>query len=417
MDSSLSREDAGQSTTDGFQALAMLNLVMLSPSFMCREVCGISDYTGKLCHNLSRNGYRITIVSDRESSKAEIGRREKQDITPIPYFSRHNLRELRSISKVWAKQKPSLFHIQYQNLLYSENIAIFLLPAILSLTQPKLPIAITLHDLIMPRIFPKAGPLRYWLLRIFLKYADVIFVSNHASQAEVLQYGIALSSIRVVPNGPTIEKIALENTTLDDIARRYGIRREKYIFTYFGTVMRDKCFDLLLRAVCLLPRAVKDQCQFLIVGGVPDYQKADRDNYGVELARLAKELGIGEQIQITGFVPEKEVSGLFQLTDALVQPKEGRVGPLHTTTASAIVHNVPIIAVGDSSKLDPMIPSEMVIWANSHEASLSEKLERVVTDSHWNAKAKTAMGTVAARFSWAAIAKQHHEAYSTLLEE
>ena len=55
--------------------------------------------------------------------------------------------------------KPDVLHIQYQTGAYHMHPALNLLPARLRLDAQRLRVVVTAHDLLMPYLFPKAGPL------------------------------------------------------------------------------------------------------------------------------------------------------------------------------------------------------------------------------------------------------------------
>jgi glycosyltransferase involved in cell wall biosynthesis len=97
---------------------------------------------------------------------------------------------------------------------------------------------------------------------------------------------------------------------VDRVAWRsaYGIDPDKTIFFFVGRVDREKCLDVIIRAVQLLGRG---DIQFVIAG-----TGAAKDS----LIELVKKLGLQEKVRFTGFIPNSDLPSVLNSIDIFTMP-------------------------------------------------------------------------------------------------
>ena len=88
----------------------------------------------------------------------------------------------------------------------------------------------------------------------------------------------------------------------------YGIDPKKTIFFFVGRVDREKCLDVIIRAVYLLDR---NDIHFVIAGN-----GAAKDN----LLELVKSLGLQEKVRFTGFIPNSDLPSVLNSIDIFTMP-------------------------------------------------------------------------------------------------
>jgi glycosyltransferase involved in cell wall biosynthesis len=88
----------------------------------------------------------------------------------------------------------------------------------------------------------------------------------------------------------------------------YGIDPNKTIFFFVGRVDRDKCLDVIIRAVQLLNR---EDIHFVIAG-----TGAAKDS----LMELMKNLGLQEKVRFTGFIPNSDLPSVLNSIDVFTMP-------------------------------------------------------------------------------------------------
>ncbi len=103
----------------------------------------------------------------------------------------------------------------------------------------------------------------------------------------------------------------------------YGMAPDRKIFFFVGRVDKEKKLDVLIRAVSLIKR---DDIQFVIGGkgaALP------------ELEALAGQLGLGQKVHFTGFIPNDDLPGILNSIDVFVMPSEAELLSISTLEAMA----------------------------------------------------------------------------------
>lgn len=114
------------------------------------------------------------------------------------------------------------------------------------------------------------------------------------------------------------------------ICRNYGLRQDKTRLLFVGRVDHEKCLDLVIRALALLARA---DLQFVIAG---------QGSHQTALRGLVDELGLGDRVVFTGFIPEADLPRLFNSVDAFIMPSAVELQSI--ATLEAMASGLPILA-------------------------------------------------------------------------
>ncbi|MGA9398413.1 MAG: glycosyltransferase [Anaerolineaceae bacterium] len=104
---------------------------------------------------------------------------------------------------------------------------------------------------------------------------------------------------------------------------RYGIDLNQTAFFFVGRVDREKCLDVIIRAVGLLKR---DDIQFLIAGN--GAAKAG-------LEALVKKLGLGHKVHFTGFIPNSDLPSVLNSIDIFCMPGDAELLSIASLQAMA----------------------------------------------------------------------------------
>lgn len=114
------------------------------------------------------------------------------------------------------------------------------------------------------------------------------------SRIFVVKSGADLSRVRAVPPRPELK------------------RGKKYLVGYVGVIGKQEGIDLLLESVAFLRNALKrDDVQFIVVGGGTEVPS---------LQALAVQRGIGDCVEFTGRVPDRELWEALSTADLCVNP-------------------------------------------------------------------------------------------------
>lgn len=119
-----------------------------------------------------------------------------------------------------------------------------------------------------------------------LSEADkIITVSGEVGKLLLKRIPDSSSKIAVIPNG-------YDNT---DFENAEPVHNEMFTITYTGTISMTYRIEQFAEAVCLLPGKVKEGIKIRFIGNVPD-----------EIVNLFYLKGIGEMVEVMGYLPHKQ---------------------------------------------------------------------------------------------------------------
>jgi glycosyltransferase involved in cell wall biosynthesis len=191
----------------------------------------------------------------------------------------------------------------------------------------RLPVVLTLHD-----SHPYQGAAS-WLMRqgyvsLLLSFDAIIVHTQHAERRATAM-GIDPAVIYRIPHGLLGDGAHL----ITPLARRP--RRDRLVFLQFGKIKPYKGIDLLLEALTLVPRGLRDRLEVRIVG------KPYMDTAGIARYVHANDLAGCVTLRFE-FVNEAEEERLFADADAILLPY--RDIDASGVAMSAIARGVPILA-------------------------------------------------------------------------
>jgi glycosyltransferase involved in cell wall biosynthesis len=270
---------------------------------------------------------------------------------------------------------------------------------------PPARLVVTVHDLIYHH-FPASVPAPYRLfMRAVLprvaRRADRVITPSEATARDAVEHlGVPPERVRVVPEGPGNDfRPEPDADAVAAVLRRYGVR-----LPYVVSVSRaypHKNMAGLLRAFARLGPGRRG-LRLALVG--------ERPRGGGELDRLAAELGLGDAVCFTGFVPNDDLQALYTAAAAFAFPslREGFGLPV----LEAMACGAPVVASEDAAVRESVGGAGVVADARDPEA-FAAALARVLDDRPLQADLR-ARGLARAReFSWdkcaAATLAVYHE--------
>jgi glycosyltransferase involved in cell wall biosynthesis len=195
----------------------------------------------------------------------------------------------------------------------------------------------TLHNLPPERLEPPA----YWLLsRATRSAGQILTVSQAARQAWLRHFPHSEPKCVVVPGG--VDVIAIQSCEADshNARQRWNLPKGAPVALCVARLMEDKGVDVLLRALIHAPDWFA-----LIVGDGPQREA---------LLRLASELGIGERVRFTGYLPTLDEA--WCACDIAVVPSR-REG-LGLFALEAMAAEKPVIASSTGGLAEVVLPGE-----------------------------------------------------------
>ncbi len=237
---------------------------------------------------------------------------------------------------------------------------------------------VTVHDLTPIKFrehFPSGvkGNLRWQYNRFLLKKSDGIIVDSNASKKDVVKI-IGFNEDRVksvyLGSDPIYKKIRLSDGVRDEVKKRYSIGDNFMI--YVGDVTWNKNLPRIVSAV------KKVGIEFLLIGKSIADDNFDASNPWskdrVELRRMIKG---DEKIKVLGFVPDEDLSKIYNMAQGLLMPSlyEGFGLPV----LEAMSCGCPVITSREGSL--PEVGGDAVLYADALSVeSIEEKIKELMTN-------------------------------------
>ena len=219
----------------------------------------------------------------------------------------------------------------------------------------------TVHDLAPtrhPELLPHARSRWYWgrMVPRAARRAHAVLVPSAATKADVVALaGVPETRVHVAPWGVPLELTG--GATADEVRATYGLPGG-YVL-YVGTIDRRKDYRTLLGALAEL----SPQIALVIAGPVI----AGRTDFPETVARL----GLGRRVRVLGYVPDRDLPGLYRGAAAFVYPSfyEGFGFPVleamacGTPVVSYRTTSLPEVAGDAAILLDPPVSPETLASA------------------------------------------------------
>ena len=247
-----------------------------------------------------------------------------------------------------------------------------------------------------------------WQRRAFQDADQVLCVSDGWTREMQSVYGIDAIT---VPNGVDVERFSCRQDQHDmQLRQRFGIDDGPLVLAVGGIEARKNTLALL-EAFATLHSGLP-QAQLVIAGGA---SLLDHDAYSRRLLQRASELGLSigphESVVVTGPLEDAVMPALFRRAHVLsmVSLCEG----FGLVVLEALASGTPVVA----SAIAPFteyLDDATCHWADPlNVASIAAALERALT--HSSIDFEHAVPALLARFSWAASARRHVDAYRRFL--
>jgi glycosyltransferase involved in cell wall biosynthesis len=216
--------------------------------------------------------------------------------------------------------------------------------------------------------------------------ADLVIAVSEENRVDVVeQYGVPEDRMRVIPNGIRPERF-------------HESRPDGPTILFVGRLHQRKGVDHLLRAMPeVLERAPETKLRIAGTG--------ERE---AQLKALKKELGLGEEVEFLGFVPDEDLPDLYASATVFTMPSlyEG----FGIVMIEAMASSVPVVAFATGGA--PEVIEDGVNGYLADPETLADHLADVLEDPAGAA----AMGQrgrqlVEERYSWEAVARQTAAVY------
>lgn len=385
---------------------------------------GVGDFTREVGLALSRLGATVSVISSTEASQrtgtpspAEDGvvvERKGLRLNLLPMIERWDFSCWSPIGEFLQQWQPEILNIQYQTAAYQMHPAVNLLPWRLRWSAHRPKLVVTFHDLKVPYLFPKAGPLRRWVTKVLIKGSEATIVTNVQDRMEAETYDVR--NLCLFPIGSNIKPQAPAGYDRDEWRQRWGLDREDILLCYFGFLNESKGGETLLRALAQLVGS-GHRLKLLMIGGRVGSSDPTNIAYLRQMEALIEELNLKAHVLWTGYVDDQEVSASFWASDVCVLPYRDGVSFRRGTLMAALAHRMPIISTYPRVHVGEIIEDEnMALVPADDVEALAGKIDHLASSPQLRAKLAEGAGKLSGLFSWEAIAEDTLALYEMLLQ-
>jgi len=382
---------------------------------------GVGAFTQELAKAFYALGHEVHILTERRARPQTDDRdwRKLREPVPLPFatlypFVRQWTWPSTTIAADWAvRYDLDVVNIQYQAAAYHMHSAAanFLPWRLKGIRQT----VVTFHDLRVPYLFPKAGPLRSWVIRFMARHAHGIIVTNpedyHSIRSPFTIHHLPFT-ISQIPIGSNITVHLPDAAAIHTFRTQLGVPDGGCLLGYFGFLNESKGADTLLRALANLD----NRTHLVFIGG--ETGTSDTHNNAAFLTHLRahiQQLGLTKRVHWTGFVDDESVSAHLHAADMMVMPYRDGVSLRRGTLMAVLAHGRPLITTHPAHPAPEFRHGENV-WLVPPDDGVA--LTEAVRELAAAPQLRTTLGhnaqTLADSFTWDKIAAQTISFFTSL---
>ncbi len=355
---------------------------------------GVADFTRTLGRAFVGAGHEVFVLTGRDGvGRGDRGIHVSADVT------NWNRACLRAVQRWAAERELAVVNLQYQTAAYQMAGMIHLLPRL----KGSIPLVVTFHDLRVPYLFPKAGPLRERAVLALARGADAAIVTNPEDERQLALAG-GVTRLRRIPIGSNIGGQLPDHFDRTGWRDRVGIGPGDILIGYFGFLNRSKGVETLLHALARL-REQGQPCWLVMIGGRTGDSDPTNAAYALEIEALVDRLGLADRVMWTGYLEPGEVSAYLVSCDMLALPYEDGASFRRGSLMAALEHGCPVVTTQPAVAMPELRDGENICLVPPGDAaSLAVAVTRLAGDH----RLRAALGAGARRlyqgFAWENIA-------------
>ncbi len=368
---------------------------------------GVGDYTRALAQALARQGASVVVLTTAGAAATD------DAAEPVPVERRvrgWGWRAWADLGRALRDLQPQVVNVQYQSAAYGLHPAINLWPR---WAAGRVPVVVTFHDLRVPYLFPKAGPLRSRAVVEMARGAARAIVTNvedHAALAPLLARPPALISI-----GSNIHPTPPEGYDRSRMRARMGAGQGETVLAYFGFLNESKGGEELIRALAAL-RGRGLPVWLWLIGGQVGASDPTNQAYLGRVRRLIAELAVEPFVRWTGFMTPAEVSAHLLAADLCVLPYRDGVSFRRGSLMAALVHGLPVVSTHPHLAPPELEEGEnMALVPPGDALALAEQIAALIADPAARQRLGAGADRLGRAFDWDAIACRTLELYDALV--
>jgi glycosyltransferase involved in cell wall biosynthesis len=370
---------------------------------------GVGDYTREIGLALHDLGCEVHVLTSTQAGPVT-------GLTVHPLLEGWGWNSWGVVLERVRQDRPDVVHVQYQAAAYAMHPAINLLPRRLVWLGPDRPRSVvTFHDLKVPYLFPKAGPVRRWVVNELARSSDAAITTNREDFEDMSARLTAPPAL--IPIGSNIQPRLPNDYERDAWRARWGATPDDLLLCFFGFVNDRKGVDTLLEAVHYLvvdPHHPVNPL-LLFIGGQTGASDATNVAYLAYVEELIAELDLEDRVRWTGYVPAEEVTAGFRAADLCVLPYRDGVSFLHGTFHAALAHGMPILTTMPRVHLPELVDGENVFFVTPADPdALARAIAEIAAVPALRRTVAQGARVLSEQFHWDRIASDTLKLYRTI---
>jgi glycosyltransferase involved in cell wall biosynthesis len=360
---------------------------------------GVGDFTNQLGEALVNLGHEVHVITT-QSPSVDLAQ-EMRPVTVHRTVDDWSWRCWRHIVALAEDLGLDILDVQYQAAAYRMHPAINLVPG----PQGRPPVVVTFHDLKVPYLFPKAGPLRRWVVRMLARRADAVIVTNREDHLRLVDE-IDSHRLKLIPIGSNIEPSPPAGYDRDAERARWGIGADDVLLGYFGFLNESKGGEELIRTLHLLVEQDLP-AHLLKIGGRIGTSDPTNRAYAEKIDRLIADLALTPRVHWTGYASPEQVSAALLATDACVLPYRDGVSFRRGSLLACLAHGRAIVTTYPSVPLPQVRDGKTMLLVEPRDpAGLAQAVTRLALSPELRTRLEAEAASLAAEFTWERIARR-----------
>ncbi len=377
---------------------------------------GVGDFTRELARALIAGGHETQVVTTAVSN-------QRSAVSPNPEDGIVVQRRVTSwgigcwdqIADIANLERFDVLNIQYEPAAYAMQVGVNLLPSGWMRRKIKTPIVTTFHDLLVPYLFPKAGPLRWKVVEYLARHSAAVIVTNGEDQARLSNLHPPMRNVHVIPIGSNIDPSLSDEFDRAAERARWRIQSDEFLLGYFGFLNLSKGGSDLMQAL----KVLSDQglpVKLLLIGGRTGSSDPTNAVYAAQVENLIETLGVKDRVIATGYLEPGDVSRVLTICDVMLLPYVDGASLRRGSLLAAIAHGKAIVTTEPRYPIDGLRHSESVLFVPSNEAqALATAVKQVLLDDTLRTRLQTGASAAAQLYTWDRIAVQTIEVFESVL--
>lgn len=358
---------------------------------------GVADFTRILGQHLEALGIEVHVLTSTQAAPAAQTNPRVHAI--VDAWGWRGLYD--GVARLLRELKPEVIDIQYQAAAYALHPAINALP----LRFPGTPMVTTFHDLRVPYLFPKAGPLREQAVWLLARRSRAVIVTNAEDRATLMRLR-GMPPIHKIPIGSNVSPRLPERFERSQWRANWGLPLTSLVLCYFGFLNPTKGGEDLVRCLAYLVNAGID-AHLLMVGGSVGASDPANEAYLASVLALIAKLGLHARVHWTDYLTDTEISAAFALSDLCVLPYRDGASLRRGSLMAALAHGMPILSTEPSTPVPELRDGEnMRLVPPNDPAALSRAALGLWRDPGTLQKLAQGAKELSVRFDWKEIGKR-----------